>query len=278
MLEDAEKVTRKADIVYTGDDLRHAIANNELVAYYQPKVSLKTGKVIGFETLVRWQHPRDGLIYPDNFIPLAESAGLIRDLTHWVLSAALVQLKAWQDAGLTLKVAVNVSMDDLSDIDFANYVIAETEAAGVTPEYLVLEVTESRLMLDMTTTLDVLTRLRLKRFHLSIDDFGTGHSSLKQLRDLPFSELKIDQGFTHRAWQDDRRKAILEASLALGTQLGMEVVAEGVEDIRDWAFLRATDCHLAQGYFISKPMPANEVLPWIDIWSQILQQQGLVDN
>lgn len=230
------------------------------------KVVVATGDVIGMETLVRWQHPEDGLVFPDRFIPVAEAHGLVGDLTRAVLKGALVQAKAWQEAGQALSVAVNVSMDDLAALEFADFVAAETAAVGMPPQSVVLEVTESRLMQSLATSLDVLARLRLKRFRLSIDDFGTGHSSLAQLRDLPFDELKIDRSFTRGAWQDERLRAIFEASLSLANQLGMEVVAEGVEDADDWAFLRQTGCHLGQGYFIARPMPAAALPGWLEDW------------
>lgn len=255
-----------ANKTYDAEAVRAAIARGELVNYYQPKVVVATGDVIGVETLVRWQHREDGLVFPDRFIPVAEAHGLIGDVTRAVLKGALVQAKAWQDAGRALSVAVNVSMDDLAALEFADFVVAETVAVGVLPQAVVLEVTESRLMQSLATALDVLTRLRLKRFRLSIDDFGTGHSSLAQLRDLPFDELKIDRSFTRGAWQDERLRAIFEASLSLANQLGMEVVAEGVEDADDWAFLRQTGCHLGQGYFIARPMPATALPGWLEDW------------
>jgi EAL domain-containing protein (putative c-di-GMP-specific phosphodiesterase class I) len=253
---------------YTAEALHAAIAKGELINYYQPKVSVLKGAVIGVETLVRWQHPEDGLVFPDCFIPMAEADGLIGELTRVVLRQALQQARTWQDAGLVLRIAVNLSMDDLADVDFANFIVAEVQAAGVPPQSMVLEVTETRLMQNLTIALDVLTRLRLKRFRLSIDDFGTGHSSLAQLRDIPFDELKIDRGFTHHAGQDARLRTIFEGCLHLANQLGMEVVAEGVEDDKDWAFLRTTGCHLAQGYFIARPMPAEALSGWIDAWQQ----------
>ncbi len=263
------RATNKA---YDAEAVRAAIAHGELINYYQPKVAVATGEVVGAETLVRWQHPEDGLVLPGRFIPVAEAHGLIGDLTRTVLKGALMQAKAWQEAGPALRVAVNVSMDDLAVLEFADFVVAETAAVDVPPQSLVLEVTESRLMQNLTTALDVLTRLRLKRFRLSIDDFGTGHSSLTQLRDLPFDELKIDQSFTHGAWQDERLRAIFESSFNLANQLGMEAVAEGVEDVCDWEFLRRTGCHLAQGYFIARPMPAAALPAWVEDWRLRVQQ------
>lgn len=258
---------------YTAAELRAAICNGELVNYYQPKVAVSTGEIIGVETLVRWQHPVDGIVFPDRFITLAEEHGLIGDLTRCVLSQALEQAAIWQQSGICLRVAINVSMDDIADLGFADYVNAETMRAGVMPESLVLEVTESRLMQKLTTSLDVLTRLSLKRFSLSIDDFGTGHSSLAQLRDLPFDELKIDQSFTHDAWQNPRLRSLFDASLSLARELGIEVVAEGVEDAEDWAFLRSRHCDIAQGYYIARPMPASALQGWMSQWRERLGQE-----
>lgn len=253
--------------IYDADELHAAITNGELVNFYQPKVAVGIGKVVGVETLVRWRHPTDGMVFPDQFIGVAEANGLINDLTRAVLTGALAQAKVWQEARMDLRVAVNVSMDNLSSLDFVDFVARATAEAGVPPQQVVLEVTESRLMGDLRNSLEVLTRLRLKRFHLSIDDFGTGHSSLAQLRDIPFDELKIDQSFVHGAWRDETARAMYDASLGLANQLNMEVVAEGVEDQEDWDFLRQTECHLAQGYFIARPMPADDLPGWMKSWN-----------
>lgn len=261
---------------YDAESLRTAIEQNQLVNYYQPKVAAASGEWIGVETLVRWQHPQDGLVFPDQFIQVAEESGLIGALTERVLSNALAQARLWQDAGLNLRVAVNVSMDDLLDLRFADQVVALTQAAGVLPHSVVLEVTESRLMHKLSTVLDVLTRLRLKRFRLSIDDFGTGNSSLAQLRDIPFDELKIDQSFTHNAWQNQRLHAIFDGSLNLAGQLDMEVVAEGVEDHEDWRFLRQSTCDLVQGYFVARPMPAAALSAWHAGWLQRIDDEQLL--
>lgn len=257
---------------YSASELRAAIANGELINYYQPKVSVATGAVVGVETLVRWRHPRDGMVFPDQFIGLAEANGLIDDLTRVVFAAAMTQAKAWQEAGLHLRVAVNVSMDNLSSVTFADFVASEASSAGVAPKDVVLELTESRLMLDLRAPLESLTRLRLKRFSLSIDDFGTGHSSLSQLSDIPFDELKIDRSFVHGAWNDETARAMFYVSLALGEQLGMDVVAEGVEDLDDWELVRSTTCDLAQGYFIVPPLPATALAGWIEAWNRRKQE------
>jgi EAL domain-containing protein (putative c-di-GMP-specific phosphodiesterase class I)/FixJ family two-component response regulator len=257
---------------YGADELRAAIANGELVNYYQPKVAPATGAVAGAEALVRWRHPDDGLVFPDQFIALAEAHGLIDELTRVVMAASFGHAAAWRDAGLHLRIAVNVSMANLSSVSFADAVAAAALAAGVAPQDVVLEVTESQLMRDQRASLESLARLRLKRFRLSIDDFGTGHSSLTQLSDIPFDELKIDRSFVHGAWRDETVRAMFDASLALGRQLGMEVVAEGVGDREDWNLVREAGCDLAQGNFIVPAMPAAAVPDWIDSWHERSQE------
>jgi EAL domain-containing protein (putative c-di-GMP-specific phosphodiesterase class I)/ActR/RegA family two-component response regulator len=261
--------TIKVKKIYTAEEVGAAITNCELVNYYQPKVSLRTGHVEGVETLVRWKHPVDGLVFPDQFIGVAETHGLIRDLTRKVITGALTDAKSWRlETGLALQIAVNVSMDDLGSLDFVDYVFGEADAAGVLSKHVTLEVTESRLMQDLRAPLEVLTRLRLKRFRVSIDDFGTGHSSLAQLRDMPFDELKIDRSFVHRAWLDETVSAIFDTSVLLAKQLGMQVVTEGVEDRADWDFVRKSKCDVAQGYFIARPMPAEALHDWIEDWEE----------
>ncbi len=249
-------------------EVRRAIDRGELVNHYQPTVEVATGKLIGVEALVRWKHPERGMIYPDQFIGVAESHGMIDDLTRVVARDAIGQGRAWRDAGLTLRVAINVSMDNISSVDFADFVIEEAARRDVRPPDVALEVTESRLMQDLRGPLETLARLRLKRFVLSIDDFGTGHSSLAQLRDIPFDELKIDRSFVHRAAKDETVRAIYSASLGLATQLRMHCIAEGVEDREDWEHLRRTGCHYAQGYFIGRPMAPDAIPEWHAKWQE----------
>ena len=260
---DDHRATKKT---YGANEVRTAILGGELVNYYQPKVDVASGKVVGVESLVRWRHPQDGMVFPDYFIGVAEEHGLIDNLTRVVISEAFAQIKLWRDEGLHLRVAVNISMDNLATLEFADYVMSAASDAGIAPDGVILEVTESRLMKNQSAPLEILARLRLKHFSLSSDDFGTGHSSLSQLRDLPFDELKIDQGFVHGAADNATLRAIYDASLGLAKQLGMKTVAEGVEDQVDWDFLRSTDCDLAQGYFIAKPMLGDEIPNWIITW------------
>lgn len=282
----AEALTQHADAIasrprtegrrYGPDELRQAIDGGELVCHCQPKVSLATGALTGAEILVRWQHPEDGLVFPDCFITLAEEHGLIDDLTRLVLYKALRETRAWFDAGLEMHVAINVSMDNLDNLDFPDFVVAAAREMDVSLSSMVLEVTESRLMKDMRAPLDILARLRLKHVDLSIDDFGTGHSSLAQLRDLPFNELKIDRSFTHGASRDAQLAAICDASLDIARKLGMRSVAEGVEDIDDWNFLRAHGCDVAQGYFVARPMPIMALTDWLPDWERRRNDLGLL--
>ncbi|SDS38450.1 EAL domain-containing response regulator [Pseudomonas oryzae] len=253
---------------YSAEELELGIAAGELVNHYQPKVDMHSARVIGVESLVRWQHPQDGLVYPDRFIELAEDSGLIDALMRAVLRNALRDSHHWRDAGLSLHVAVNVSMDNLQGLDFPDFVEREAQLAGVPLFSLILEVTESHLMKNRQAALDILTRLRLKRIGLSIDDFGTGHSSLAQLRDIPFNELKIDRSFVHGAWRDAALGSILDASLGMARKLGMKTVAEGIEDRADWDCLRAAGCDVAQGWFIARAMPAQELPAWLQGWER----------
>ena len=261
----------KALKAYSADEIRRAISGGEMVNYYQPKVLVVSGELSGVETLVRWQHPIDGAVFPDSFIGVAEDNGLIDDLTRVVLIETLEQSKRWRAEGLVVRVAVNVSMHNLARLDFTDFVLSQIMRYDVAAEDLILEVTESRLMADVLAPLDVLTRLRLNSIGLSIDDFGTGHSSLTQLRNIPFNELKIDQSFVHGADRDNTRRAMFTASLGIARQLGMQTVAEGVEDLADWNFLRQQGCDLAQGYFVARPMPAGDLRAWWVDWQARFQ-------
>jgi EAL domain-containing protein (putative c-di-GMP-specific phosphodiesterase class I) len=247
-------------------EIKQAIANCELINYYQPQVAVATGAVVGVEALLRWRRGGEGIVAPGRFIGVAESQGLIEEITRYVLRRALLQSRLWRDQGLKLLVSVNVTMDDLSQLDFPEFLAFETSRAGIQPSWVVLEVTERRLMVDPMAVFDVLTRLRLKGFRLSIDDFGTGYSSLAQLRDIAFDELKVDISFVHGGGSDAKLRAIVEGSRSIGQQLGMTVVAEGVEDRADWEFIHRARCDLAQGYFISRPMPAEQLADTIADW------------
>ncbi len=260
-------------------ELQRAIDESQWVLHYQPKVDLHTGQLTGMEALLRWVHPQHGLVGPDHFVTLAEECGAIDALTDWVLRAAMRQLVAWQADGLRLQMAINVSMENVRDPGFARRVGAIAKETGASAHDVMLEITESRLMAPLATPLESLVRLRLQRFGLSIDDFGTGHSSLAQLRDVPFTELKIDRGFVRGARTDQIVRPMLEGSIGFAKRLGMRSVAEGVETEDDWLLLQEIGCDLAQGWFIGRAMPAEEVGAWLAEWrgrSVRLTRAGMV--
>jgi EAL domain-containing protein (putative c-di-GMP-specific phosphodiesterase class I)/ActR/RegA family two-component response regulator len=247
-------------------EIHEANRLREWTLHYQPKVSLFTGALTGMEALVRWNHPQRGLVYPDDFISLAEDCGAIDSLTDWVLRESINQLARWTAEGVPIHIAVNVSMDNLRAPDFAQRVGSMVRDAAVSPQDVTLEITESQAMSPSPAPLETLVRLRLQRFKLSIDDFGTGHSSLAQLRDVPFTELKIDRGFVHGARRNQIIRPMLEGSIGIAKRLGMISVAEGVETEQDWHLLREIECDTAQGYFIGRPMRAEHLPEWMLEW------------
>lgn len=258
----SNNVLNTASSLPTVDELRRGIQEKQLVLHYQPQVDIKTGKLRGVEALVRWQHPERGLIYPDQFITLAEKNGLIGDLTASVIGMSIEQSRKWQDSGLVTKISVNISSDNITSLSLPEQLAELLSHNKLDPTMLNLEVTESALMGELVTSLDILTRLRMKGFGLSIDDFGTGYSSLSQLHKIPFTELKVDQSFIMSMTQDDESKAIVKTCILLGHELNMEVVAEGVETEGMLLALRALGCDIAQGYYISRPIPADDLLKW----------------
>jgi EAL domain-containing protein (putative c-di-GMP-specific phosphodiesterase class I) len=219
------------------------------------------------EALVRWNHPRDGMVIPSRFIGVAEIHGLINDLTGVVLSGALTQLKRWDEAGLSLQLSVNVSlvsMATLDFVDFMDFIGGLAKDVGVATSRVTLEVPESLMQMDdLRVPLEILTRLRLKGFRLSIDAFGSGYFSQSQLRDLPFNEIKIDRRFVHQVSTNNKVRETYDDCLSMAKKLDMQVVAVGVEKIGDWNMLYSTGCDLAQGYYIAKPMPASDLPGWI---------------
>ena len=211
------------------DEIQLANRERQWALHYQPSVDLQTGAVRGVEALIRWNHPRHGLVYPSTFVPMAEASGAISALTDWVLQEATEQLERWHRTGLELRMAVNVSMESLRCAGFAGRISSLLRRACTSASDLTLEITESRLMDPSPAPLENLVRLRMQRFGLSIDDFGTGHSSLAQLRDVPFTELKIDRGFVRGARHNQVIRPILEASVGIAKRLAMQSVGEGVE-------------------------------------------------
>jgi diguanylate cyclase (GGDEF)-like protein len=243
-------------------DLRRAVAQNELELYFQPKVDL-AGRVVGAEALARWNHPKRGFVPPDVFIPLAEHTGLIRQLTSRVIDVALAQCRAWQDDGLDLAIAVNLSARDLLDLNLPDEVAALLEQHGVRPDLLELEITESSIIDQPARSIAVLDRLFEMGINLAIDDFGTGYSSLTYLQRLPVKTLKIDRSFVTRLRTNEADANIVRSTIDLGHNIGLVVVAEGVEDQDSFEQLATMGCDIAQGYHIARPMPADKFQGWI---------------
>ncbi len=251
------------EIKITPFQIKQAIINEEFVLHYQPQIAVATGMLTGVEALVRWQHPVHGLVYPDHFIAMAEKNNLIGLLTQWIIKDVVNQESVWQKKGLTITVSVNISAENITSLALPEQLTAMLEASQLDPTRLILEITESALMGELVTSLDILTRLRLKGLNLSIDDFGTGFSSLSQLHRVPFTELKIDQSFISNLNADDVARAIVDTCIVLGHKLNMKVVAEGVEDGETLEQLRIMGCDVAQGYYVSRPLAADALVDWL---------------
>jgi EAL domain-containing protein (putative c-di-GMP-specific phosphodiesterase class I) len=256
---------------YDCGELQAAVQGAQWLLHYQPKVEVQSGRLAGVEALLRWNHPRDGELPPERFIALAEECGLIDTMTDWVFGAALAQVARWQAGGLKVPVSINVSMSSLASPDFAQRLCERVRASGLSEGDITLEVSERRLMSPERVPLENLIRLRLRRFGLAIDDFGTGHSSLAQLRDVPFTELKIDQGFVHGARSNPVIRPILDCGVGLARRLGMVSVAEGVQTEEDWQLVREVGCEQAQGWFIGPPMPGDQLVAWEAHWQSRLR-------
>ena len=247
----------------TADELDAAIRSGEITVNYQPQVDIQTGSVKSVETLARWFHPERGMISPDIFIDIAERHDLIDSLTDSIIMQATRQAASWNKQGIDLNVAINISMNNLRHLDFPDRLTDIVNTTGMDIKKLVLEITESRLVKDLGTCLDILTRLRLKGPRLSIDDFGTGYASMEHLKQMPFEELKIDRAFVNGAYKDDTARAILESSIFLAKQLDMSTVAEGVEGQNDWDLVTGLGCDVVQGYYVAPPMDVKAFNAWL---------------
>ncbi len=247
----------------TVTQLREAIEQHQLVLHYQPKIDVATGKTAGFEALVRWQHPEFGLVPPFRFIRLAEQFGLMGELTSSVLVMAMKQLASWNQQGLVTRIAVNISAENLTDLEFPQKLLHLLQQYNIEPSQLMLEITETAVMNEVVLSLDILIRLRMNGIGLSIDDFGTGYSSLAQLHRIPFSELKIDRRFVHAMGTEAESLAIVETCVFLGHRLGMKVVAEGVETASILRKLQDINCDQAQGFYWSKALAEPQATTWL---------------
>ena len=256
-------------------ELRRAITDNELVLHYQPSIDLRTAEICGAEALVRWNHPVHGLTPPNEFIKLAEVSGLIQPLTRWVLDRSVRQICTWGDQGIRVPVAVNLSVRNLYDLELAPWLDALLLEHGVDASMLTLEITESELMDDPLHAMEVLGKLKALGLSTSIDDFGTGYSSLAYLKNLPIDELKIDRSFVANMVTDESDLTIVRSTIDLSHNLGLDVVAEGVEDAATLARLAALGCDRAQGYYLLRPVPAADLAAWI---KNVDLRQGVIET
>jgi EAL domain-containing protein (putative c-di-GMP-specific phosphodiesterase class I) len=243
------------ELLHLEKDLRAALEQGEFLIYYQPIVSLEDGRITGLEALLRWRHPHRGLVPPMDFIPLAEETGLILSIGEWVLRTACSQLKNWIEEGIPpLRVAVNISTVQLKAPGFSEMVLSIVAETRIPPECLDLEITETTLMAQSKAVVDSLLRLRSLGIHISLDDFGTGYSSLNYLQNLPIDTLKIDRSFINKLAANEEQGKIVETILMLGGNLGIDVIAEGIETAEQLEKLQMIRCPRGQGYYFAKPM------------------------
>jgi diguanylate cyclase (GGDEF)-like protein/PAS domain S-box-containing protein len=251
--------SQACELLVLENELHHALQRREFVVYYQPQVNTTTGEITGMEALVRWQHPKFGLVAPDKFIPLAEETGLIVPIGEWVLKTACAQNKAWQDAGLSpLRVAVNLSVRQFQQPLLLNIVSQTLQETGLSPQFLELEITETIAMHNVELTKAILSELHQMGVYLSIDDFGTGYCSLGYLKQFPLHTLKIDKSFVRDLATDPQNAGIINAIMMLGRGFNLRVIAEGVETEAEKDCLRSFQCEEMQGYLSSPPLPAEE--------------------
>jgi len=252
-------------VAYPDDELRSAVANDEFVVHYQPQIDLDTGYVFGVEALARWQPPHSELIYPDDFIARTESLGLIDDLCWLIAERGLSEMKQFADEDHAVpRLALNVSAHSLHDLTFPDTFVATLKKHDVPTHGVMVEITESALIEELSRSLDVLTRLRVKSVQLSIDDFGTGYAMMQQLVAIPATELKIDKAFVLNMHANNSDRVMVQKTIEIGHELGMKVTAEGVETREQLEYLRLRGCDSAQGYFFSRPLPAPELVLWLD--------------
>ena len=246
----------------TAEEIVNGLRRGEFEAFFQPKVEIRTRRMKGAEANARWRHPEKGIIAPADFIQPLEASGLIDQLTEVILTSAVFNCSVWRNAGVDASVSVNLSLASAADVTLADRMLHIVASRDLEPRHVTFELTESLKAPDLGKALENLSRLRMKGFGLSIDDYGTGHSSMERLLRVPFTELKIEQKFVRNALTDASSRAALESSLELAQKLQLVAVAEGVETQAQWNLLRELDCPLAQGYFIAKPMPAGDFLDW----------------
>ncbi|MES2858873.1 MAG: EAL domain-containing response regulator [Pseudomonadota bacterium] len=261
-----ERIKQSVD-VFELEEVLAGLRAEEFEPFYQPKIELKTGRVKGAEALARWRHPSHGMIAPYAFLRVLEDNGQISELTWAMLARSARDCRAWRDAGLDLNVSVNLSVKQLDDPAVADAIMWQVTSQGLEPRHMILEITESAAMTNVGSVLESLARLRMRGFGLSIDDYGTGYSSMQQLTRVPFTELKIDQSFVKHAAHQESSRMILESSLEMARKLNITSVGEGAETAEDWNLLRESGCDLAQGFFIATPMEAAAFPDWVRNWA-----------
>ena len=272
------KRTRSGERVFDGDagavrrsylsllgEMRAALESGQFVLDYQPKLALRTGLIAGFEGLVRWNHPVRGRVPPNEFIPFAEQTGFMREITQWVIAGGARFARVLADAGLNLTVALNVSALDVENPEFGREVLEILRSQPIDPKRLCLEITESGVVSESDAALKNLLAISRLGVRLSVDDFGTGYSTLKQLQQLPVDELKIDRSFVAGIHRNRGNLTIVRSTIELGKQLGLKVVAEGVETVEELRCLARLGCDEVQGYYLSKPMPEADVVGWVEM-------------
>ena len=240
------------------EELRAGIDGDEVVIAFQAKTKLDTGKVIGVEALARWDHSERGLLPPYTFIPLAERCHLIDELTYNIYRKTLSQMRAWLEKDIILEISINISVNSFTTDGFVDFLVQTAEEYNVNPDMIIFEVTETQIMENSLECLEKLMHLRMKNFGLAIDDFGTGHSNMTQLKNAPFTELKIDRAFVNGACDDPTARTILESSIDLAKKLNMYTVAEGVETKVELELVKELGCDQIQGFYIAEPMLAEE--------------------
>ena len=260
---DASLDAHRQDYLSLLSQLRRAVEHDELRLFYQPKIDITTSRVVAVEALLRWQHPERGLVAPIEFIPFAEQTGYIQQLTHWVIRKALLDMGAWAAREISLRLSLNVSTRDLIDNALPDMVAQSLTQHRVAAERLCLEITESALMEDPQRAHETLKRLHGLGVRISIDDYGTGYSSLAYIKKLAVDELKIDRSFIHGVAHDEQNLAIVRSTVELGHNLGLSVVAEGVETEQELKLLLQFGCDEAQGYFFAKPMQREQLQDWL---------------
>ena len=266
--ENSGKDAEPERLTFDIGDILMALANGEIVAYFQPKVDLVSGRVVGAEAFARWEHPQHGVLSPSHFIPVLERYNQLDQLTHHMIDQSAAACCRWHAAGHLISVSINLGTAMLSDPHATEVIFTQVAAYELDPSFVVFEITESAANKDVPECLENVVRLRMKGFELSVDDYGTGNASMQQLLRIPFSELKIDRSFVAGAADNETLATVLRSSLDLAAKLDKISVAVGIESRQDWDFLKKIGCAYGQGFYIAKPMPAATLPGWMQEWAE----------